>query len=401
MSPTSKVLDIVALPEWGTARVECPANIAAQMHADGHVTVAPLGGHSYEIRAKHKVGVLRYGELELRISSKVPIARTLYLATHFAPSASWRELDALLSDVGDPLSAIGHALALAADRALRPAPLQGYVTHEESARQIRGRLLFDRQISARAGLLIPVEIRYDEYEVDIVENRVVKAALVLIERAVSDREPALARRLAHLRAGLDGVTPWRRGVPVPSIAFGRMNERYRAAFGLSRLVLEGRSLEFNDRKHLGTSFLFDMNKVFESYVETKLRAALEQFGGVVRGQERVYLDDDRTILMKPDITWVSGGRHLAVVDAKYKRSRGDDFPNADAYQMLAYCTRLGLRRGWLVYADLDGSAGGTSVVSGNGTAIVVRALDLDGTIDELEARVEALALEIAHDSLDV
>jgi 5-methylcytosine-specific restriction enzyme subunit McrC len=303
--------------------------------------------------------------------------------------------------VGDPLSAIGHAFALAADRALRPAPLQGYVTHEESARQIRGRLLYDRQISARAGLLMPVEIRYDEYEVDIVENQVVKAALLLIERAVTDREPALARRLTHLRLSLDGVKPWRRGVPVPSIAFGRVNERYRAAFALSRLVLDGRSLEFNDRKHLGTSFLFDMNKVFESYVETKLRATLEQFGGVVHGQERMYLDEDRKILMKPDITWVAGGRHLAVVDAKYKRSTSDDFPNADAYQMLAYCTRLGLRRGWLIYANLDGSAGGTSVVSGNGTEIVMRALDLDGTLDELEARVEALALEICHGSLAV
>jgi len=37
----------------------------------------------------------------------------------------------------------------------------------------------------------------------------------------------------------------------------------------------------------------------------------------------------------------------AVVDAKYKAERASGFPNADLYQMLAYCTALGLRDGHL------------------------------------------------------
>ena len=38
-------------------------------------------------------------------------------------------------------------------------------------------------------------------------------------------------------------------------------------------------------------------------------------------------------------------------DAKYKlASRGGGYPNADHYQMLAYCTALGVDVGWLAYA---------------------------------------------------
>ena len=40
----------------------------------------------------------------------------------------------------------------------------------------------------------------------------------------------------------------------------------------------------------------------------------------------------------------------AVVDAKYKAEKPSGFPQADLYQLLAYCTVLGLHVGHLVYA---------------------------------------------------
>lgn len=48
------------------------------------------------------------------------------------------------------------------------------------------------------------------------------------------------------------------------------------------------------------------------------------------------------------------GRPMAVIDAKYKVSSPDGrFANADHYQMLAYCTALGVDTAWLVYAAGD------------------------------------------------
>ena len=379
-----------SLPEYASVKIEIEPAIAADMHADGHVSVAPsVTPGAYTVKAKHKVGVLRYGDVELRIVPKVAVSRLLYLASYTDDSRSWQELDTLLGATDDPLSALAHALTYHGEAALRPTPLQGYVTHETAERRLRGRVLFDQQLSRRAGIQLPVELRYDEYEVNIVENRVLKTALGIVERHLPD--PALARRLAHLRFRLDGVEPWPAGMSIPAFNFTRLNERYRAALALARLILEQRSLEFPDQTLRGSAFLFNMNHVFEKYVEAGLRRALEGCGGRVDGQRETYLDEADTVLMKPDVTWWSVDHCLAVIDAKYKRTTSDDYPNADAYQMLAYCTRLGLRRGVLVYADLDGEAGDSTIIRNAGIEIVATALDISGSIEDLRSSATALA----------
>lgn len=379
-----------SLPEYASVEIEIEPAIAADMHADGHVSVAPAGTTGlYSVTAKHKVGVLRYGDVELRIVPKVAVSRLLYLATYTDDSGSWQELDTLLGAADDPLSALAHALAFHGEAALRPTPLQGYVTHEAAERRLRGRLLFDQQLSRRPGIHLPVELRYDEYEVNIVENRVLKTALGIVERHVLD--PSVARRLAHLRFRLDGVEPWPAGMSVPTFNFTRLNQRYRAALALARLILEQRSLEFPDQTQRGSAFLFNMNHIFEKYVEAELRRQLEGRGGRVDGQRKSYLDEADKVLMKPDVTWWLGDQCLAVIDAKYKRTTSDDYPNADAYQMLAYCTRLGLRRGVLVYADLDGGAGDSTIIRNAGVEIITTALDISGSIEELRSSATALA----------
>jgi len=359
------------------------------MHDDGHVVVAPTDSVGvYEVRARQKVGVLRYGSLELRIVPKVSVSRLLYLAT-FRDDAWWPQLETMLDEADDPFSAIAHALAFHGDKALRPTPLQGYVTHERAEMRVRGRLLFDRQLASRAGVLLPAELRFDEYELGIIENRVLKAALLVVTRFVTDAE--LGARLRHLLARLDGVPPWTVGQPVPAITFGRANERYRSAIALARLVLERRSLDYPLQTSMGTAFLFNMDSVFESYLEAALRVEVEHRGGRVEGQHKVALDFGETIQMKPDITWWQGNQCVAVLDAKYKHTTSESYPNADAYQMLAYCTRLGLDRGFLVYADLDGTDTGTSVIRNAGVEIVVTAVDIGGSITELQASIVELA----------
>ena len=52
--------------------------------------------------------------------------------------------------------------------------------------------------------------------------------------------------------------------------------------------------------------------------------------------------------MRPDVTVYRDGRPTLVVDAKWKRPAGAPSP-ADLYQMLAYCTALGVGRAVLVY----------------------------------------------------
>ncbi|MER5292351.1 hypothetical protein ABT382_09720 [Streptomyces pharetrae] len=115
------------------------------------------------------------------------------------------------------------------------------------------------------------------------------------------------------------------------------------------------------------------------------------------GSRGVHLDEDARIRMRPDFVWYgngSGGRPLAVVDAKYKVEKTRGYPDADLYQMLAYCTALGLPAGHLVYAKGNAPYGGHRVRE-TGTVLHQHALDLERSPDEILAEVGALARDMA------
>ena len=61
------------------------------------------------------------------------------------------------------------------------------------------------------------------------------------------------------------------------------------------------------------------------------------------------------LTIRPDLVWYGlDGRPVAVADTNYKLldDKGN-FPNADAYQLVTYCARLGLSTRHLIYAAGD------------------------------------------------
>ena len=60
----------------------------------------------------------------------------------------------------------------------------------------------------------------------------------------------------------------------PEIRYTRLNEHYRPAVELARLVLRSDSYELRHGAVRGTSFLVDMNRVFEDFVVVAIREAL-------------------------------------------------------------------------------------------------------------------------------
>ena len=81
-------------------------------------------------------------------------------------------------------------------------------------------------------------------------------------------------------------------------------------------------------------------------------------------------------MLRPDIVWKIRGSAVAVIDAKYKAEKPAGYPNADLYQLLAYCTVLGLRSGHLVYAK-GNEEPARHVVRRSGIEIFCHAVDLD------------------------
>ncbi|MFJ4690356.1 hypothetical protein [Streptomyces sp. NPDC088766] len=172
-----------------------------------------------------------------------------------------------------------------------------------------------------------------------------------------------------------------------------VNARYQHALHLARAVLDGVSAEHAPGGLCIDGFLFDMNKLFEDFVTVALREAFQTVGPghTVRLQDPHHLDEAAAIRMKPDfVLYGPDGMPCAVVDAKYKAEKRGAYPDADLYQMLAYCTALGLREGHLVYAK-GNAPHAAHRVRHAGIAIHQHALDLDQEPAGLLAEVEELA----------
>lgn len=339
-------------------------------------------GH-WSLRAGSKVGAVAVAvpgggdPVTVRITPKVPIARLFFLLGYsLDPRGSWRDGEVEVADHLDLLPALAHAVERQIDRALRQGLLQGYRATEETALVVRGRIREAEQIRRHFGAALPVEVAYDEFTTDIAENRILRTA---VERLL--RLPGVPRdvrrRLLHQRARLADVTAIVRGRPMPQWHANRLNSRYHHALHLARAVLDGASAEHAPGGLHIDGFLFDMNKLFEDFVTVALREAFRGSGRTVRLQDPHHLDEAAAIRMKPDLVlYEADGTPSAVVDAKYKAEKRGGYPDADLYQMLAYCTALRLPEGHLVYAK-GNAAHAAHQVRHAGVVIHQYALDLD------------------------
>jgi 5-methylcytosine-specific restriction enzyme subunit McrC len=189
------------------------------------------------------------------------------------------------------------------------------------------------------------------------------------------------------------VTALPRGRDLPKWRATRLNARYHPALRLATLVLSGASVEHLAGAVRVSGFLFDMNKVFEDFVTVALREALSAAGrpGYGKLQARQNLDLAETVLMKPDFVWYDDANlPRAVVDAKYKAEKPEGFPDADLYQLLAYCIALGLTEGHLIYAR-GNAAHASHAVRNTGIRIHQHTVDLDQAPEPLLAELARIS----------
>jgi 5-methylcytosine-specific restriction enzyme subunit McrC len=372
-------------------RAELDGPRAAALESTGLVRVRPVGNAVWELIPRGRVGAVRIDDVDIVVTPKVGIARLLFLLGYAAdPGFRPEVVDGVPDD--DLWPALAETLCRHAERAVMRGILQGYETREEALPLVRGRVRIGDQLARRPGMLLPIEVRYDEYDVDIAENQILRAALRRM-LSVPRVAPAVRARLSHLDGRLDGVTPLIAGTPVPSWRPSRLNGQYHAALRLSEIVLRHQSFEVGPGGVSVAAFVVDMARVFEDFVATALREAWHSRPGRTWPQYPTSLDTDDTVRMKVDVVHLVDGVPRIIADAKYKlESSAGSYPNADQYQVLAYCTALQVPVGWLVYAE--GSRGAVlRQVRNTGISIVEYPLDLSAPPLNLLEQVAALAAE--------
>ena len=362
--------------------------LAALEEARVSATPADSSRAAWILKPSSYVGSIHVGSLSVVIRPKIPVDRVMFLVAYALDPKHWRQYTQTLRPADDLVESIVPAFVLHTRQAVLRGLLQGYRREEDAQHTVRGRIRFDEQLNRRYGISMPLEVTYDEFTEDIEENRLLKAALHRLSR-LPVRSGETRKQVNSLRTLFSTVELATYPLGPPGILYTRLNEHYRPAVELARLIIDRSSLELYHGEVAGASFLLDMNRVFEQFLFVALREDLRLSHDEWRkGSET--LDEAGAIRLEPDLTWRSGGKIRFVGDAKYKRVDVSGFRHPDIYQMLAYCTATGLPAGLLVYAAGEAEPGAHRIKK-VGKTIEVLTLDLEGTPEMILASVSHIA----------
>lgn len=383
-----------ACREWESVPIGTDGFTRAQANALLKAAAAhPLGGrHGVRIlreyrgalHAQQVVGVLSAGEVSLEILPKVdpdargePVGNLRARLVHMLDVALGLDLapGEATTIARQEHSLIDVLIRLFADRLLgevrRGLPRQ-YLTCEDDLQALRGRLDVSRQFTRNAVRPDRVSCQFDALEADTPLLRVMKACTTFL--AGYARSAETQRRLNELRGRLVDIPdmPTAR-LPWKAVRLDRSNRRWRTLFDMAQLFLrrEWQATHHEANAAQGFTFLFAMDKLFESYIAEGLRRALasNDVEVVSQGGFRNCLgpwneeadcrgDVFRTM---PDILLRRDNRTIAVIDTKWKPLRRDDadrkhgIAQSDIYQLMAYARIYECQRLMLLYPAVPGA----------------------------------------------
>ena len=389
-----------------------------------YLSVEPeeIAGH-WRVTAHNYVGSINAGGLQVLVRPKIPLRNLFLLLEVGLRDRDWHDEAVRYETTLDLLPALVSFFARTTETTLARGLFHSYREQRDRLVAMRGRVDIARQL-AQPGLVIPMHCKFTDFTADLIENSYLKAAVSRSLR-VAGVQPIDRRRLMQHLVTLEDVGDARHHhSDSDHVVFTRLNEHYKPALRLARLVLANLTLQDAVGTTQASSFMLDMNDLFERFATERLRRALR--GRLeVRDQHRDRLDEDRRVAIRPDLLFSSQGTAKFVADIKYKLT--DDAAGgrtADYYQLLAYTTALDLPEGVLIYClnanladDPDdngsitgrpgryatdrsaspGAAAASSVrVRHAGKVLHTYALDLSGTTDDVDKNVRELADWIAQ-----
>jgi len=103
-----------------------------------------------------------------------------------------------LDEAADLVPVVAQALWRQTERAIHQSLLPGYILIEESSQVLRGRLRESEQLHRHHGLPLPLEIRHDEFTIDILGNQILQTAcerMLTVPRVDAESQRMLRRLL--------------------------------------------------------------------------------------------------------------------------------------------------------------------------------------------------------------
>ncbi len=241
-----------------------------------------------------------------------------------------------------------------------------YKRVRENKKVLKGRLILPKQLRKNIFRQDRFFVEYEEYSIDIPENILIKTALSFVSRKASNSQ--IRRKIRNLLFALDEISiSYNIPALLQRIHLDRTMSYYNQAINFARVFLSDSSYTIvneNQREEEINALLFDMNRLFESYVAYILK---EKYNLSIQTQKRgTYLAKDHIgdiFELKPDI-FLELPDKILILDTKWKKINQNNRQNnygissSDMYQMLAYVVRFSQEYGkeveiYLIYPKYE------------------------------------------------
>ncbi|WP_147803888.1 McrC family protein [Alkalicoccus halolimnae] len=230
-----------------------------------------------------------------------------------------------------------------------------YLPVEDNLNYYKGKLNVQEQIKKNLVHQERFYVRYDEFDVNRPENRLIKSTLLKLQKlsnsATNIKE--IRQQLHHfetVNASLNYTKDFSR------VVIDRSTRDYEKLMHWSKVFLLNLSFTTFSGSTSARALLFPMEKVFEAYVAQNLKKALADLPWDVSTQDRGYylFNEPRQFALRPDLVITRDDKSTIVLDTKWKSLIDQPRQNygitqADMYQMYAYSKKYNTPEIWLLY----------------------------------------------------
>ncbi len=221
--------------------------------------------------------------------------------------------------------------------------LKTYIRREEDLRYLKGKLLFNQQISHNLLLKPKFCCKYYDLTYDNLENQIVLRATSLLIGMIRFNEK-LRFSLLKLEKDLKEEVSLNFCISQKDcdfVSYNRLNQHYKPIIDFSKLIFEESFIRSVDKgKSKGFNFIVNMWQVYEDFVTEMIKEVINEDSDfsetylVVSQLPFNTLVKEKKIITRPDVIIKNKktGKYPLIIDAKYKRHES----NADFYQLIAY-----------------------------------------------------------------
>lgn len=241
-----------------------------------------------------------------------------------------------------------------------------YTSQEHNLAYLKGKLLFNKQIQTNSINQHKFYLETDEFDPNNNLNKVfayVTRQLFLNTNNVKNRQLLSELNLLLSDVEYRKVTH----ADASKIHISRLNQRFKPALELAKLFLSGNTLQLSSSSFETSTFLIDMNVLFEDFIAKLVKKQSSGNSIVYTQGPRKHLVTGQTengeykttniFQMRPDITIADKFTNEVshIIDTKYKILNGEQrklgISQSDMYQMYAYSHKYNVRDITLIYPE--------------------------------------------------